>query len=125
MRFQETLHPSVAGTTRGLLLLMPVFLAACSHPVSGTRSASRQYGAMVGRTEVELVKALGLPAQREDVNGHEFLTYEQVDVWNRGAPSARSADGGRHVGTVAFECRATFVVVAGVVSSYSLSGNDC
>ena len=80
---------------------------------------------MVGRTEAELVRTFGLPARREDVNGHEFLTYEQVDVWNRGGPSVLQADGGRHPRTVAFKCHAAFVVVAGVVSAYSLTGNDC
>jgi hypothetical protein len=76
---------------------------------------------MVGRSEAELTQSFGQPTRRENIEGHAFLIYEQSDVWsgNRGGLGRRGS------GAVAFECRATFVVVAGVVSAYGLSGSGC
>jgi hypothetical protein len=83
---------------------------------------------MVGRSEAELTQSFGQPTRRENIEGHAFLIYEQSDVWsgNGGGTRSQLAGLGRHgSGAVTFECRATFVVVAGVVSAYSLSGSGC
>jgi hypothetical protein len=87
-----------------------------------------RYRTAVGRSEAELIQSFGRPTRRENIEGHEFLTYEQSDVWpgQRGGAWSRSAQLGRHEPDAAsFACRATFVVVAGIVSAYSLSGSDC
>jgi hypothetical protein len=102
-----------------MVLLLPLLVAACAGHGIATERQSR-YGAMVGRSEAELTQSLGLPTRRENIAGHEFLIYEQSDVW------PRPAGLGRHEsGAVAFKCRSTFVVVAGVVTTYSLSGSGC
>jgi hypothetical protein len=112
---------------RRVVLLLPLLVAACAAPGTATDQRAR-YGAMVGRSEAELTQGFGQPTRRENIEGHAFLIYEQSDVWsgNGGGTRSQPAGLGRHgSGAVAFECRATFVVVAGVVSAYSLSGSGC
>jgi hypothetical protein len=107
-----------------LLLLLP---AGCVWSKTATDQQAR-YRAAVGRSETELTQRFGQPTRRESIEGHEFLIYEQSDVWSgqRGGAWSRSLQLGRHEpGATAFECRATFVVVAEVVSAYSLSGSGC
>jgi hypothetical protein len=113
-----------AGILAGVLL--PLLVAACAGRGIAMDQQAR-YGAMVGRSAAELTQSFGPPTRRENIEGHEFLIYEQSDVWpGRGGTGSRPAGLGRHgTGAVAFECRATFVVVAGVVSAYSLSGSGC
>jgi hypothetical protein len=121
--------PCLAGPAdaRRMVLLLPLLVAACAGPGTVTDQRAR-YGAMVGRSEAELTQSFGQPTRRENIEGHAFLIYEQSDVWpgNGGGTRSQPAGLGRHgSGAVAFECRATFVVVAGVVSAYSLSGSGC
>jgi hypothetical protein len=109
-----------------MVLLLLLLVAACGSGVATGQQA--RYGAMVGRSEAELTQSFGLPTRRENIEGHAFLIYEQSDVWlgNGGGTRSRPAGLGRlGSGAAAFECRATFVVVAGVVSAYSLSGSGC
>jgi hypothetical protein len=110
-----------------MMLLLPLLVAVCAGPGTATDQRAR-YGAMVGRSEAELTQSFGQPTRRENIEGHAFLIYEQSDVWpgNGGGTRSQPAGLGRHgSGAAAFECRATFVVVAGVVSAYSLSGSGC
>ena len=106
------------------MLFLPLLAWACAGDNSAAERQAR-YRAMIGRSETELTHSFGVPTRRENIEGHTFLTYEQSDVWpGRGARSpARLGRSGP--GTVAFECRATFVVIAGVVSAYKLSGSGC
>jgi hypothetical protein len=108
-------------------LLLPLLLVACAgHDTTADRQA--RYGELVGRSEAELIQALGPPTQRESINGHEFLTYEQSDVWpgHGGGAWSRLVGPGRHpLAPATFDCRTTFVVVEGVVSAYRLRGNGC
>jgi hypothetical protein len=90
----------------------------------GATDQQARYGAMVGRSEADLTRSFGLPTRRENIEGHAFLIYEQSDVWSGNGGGTRSRPAGRS-GAVAFECRATFVVVAGVIRAYSLSGSGC
>jgi hypothetical protein len=111
---------------RRILLLLLLVAGCIWHDTAADQRA--RYRAMVGRSEAELTKSLGRPTRRENIEGHEFLVYEQSDAWSGpgGEAWSRSAQLGRHEsGVTAFECRATFVVVAGVVSAYSLSGSGC
>jgi hypothetical protein len=117
----------VPADARRMVLLLPLLVAACAGPGTVTDQRAR-YGAMVGRSEAELTQSFGQPTRRENIEGHAFLIYEQSDVWpgNGGGTWSQPTGLGRHgSGAVAFECRATFVVVAGVVSAYSLSGSGC
>jgi hypothetical protein len=121
--------PCLAGTAvaRRMVLLVPLLLAACAGHDTATDQQAR-YRAMIGRSEVELTQSFGPPTRRENIEGHDFLTYEQSDVWpgHGGGAWSRPAGIGRHEpGAVEFACRATFVLVAGVVSTYSLSGSGC
>ena len=110
-----------------MVLLLPLLVAACAgHDIATDRQA--RYRAMIGRSETELTKNFGQPTRRENIDGHDFLIYEQSDVWpgQRGGVWSRPAPLGRNgPGTVAFECRTTFVVIAGMVRTYSLSGSGC
>jgi hypothetical protein len=107
-----------------MVLLLPLLIAGCIWHGSSADQQAR-YRAMIGRSEADLTKSLGQPTRRENIEGHEFFIYEQSDVWSgpRGGAWPRSAQLGSHV--TGFECRATFIVVAGVVSTYSLSGSGC
>jgi hypothetical protein len=117
---------------RRMVLLLPLLIAACAGSSKamdqqaryGATDQQARYGAMVGRSEADLTRSFGLPTRRENIEGHAFLIYEQSDVWSENGGGTRSRPAGRS-GAVAFECRATFVVVAGVISAYSLSGSGC
>jgi hypothetical protein len=126
---------------RRMVLLLPLLIAACAGSSKamdqqarygatdqqaryGATDQQARYGAMVGRSEADLTRSFGLPTRRENIEGHAFLIYEQSDVWSGNGGGTRSRPAGRS-GAVAFECRATFVVVAGVISAYSLSGSGC
>jgi hypothetical protein len=117
----------VRGTfapTSMLVLLLPL-IGACGGPNNGVDKAAR-YHPMVGRSEAELVQAFGSPTQRENVSGHQFLTYKDSDMWPaRGTGPWSPARPARQDRGAEFTCRATFVVVAGVVTTYSLSGSGC
>ena len=107
------------------MLLLPLLVAGCvGHAIITDQQA--RYRTVVGRSEAELIQSFGQPTRRENIEGHEFLVYEQSDVWSgqRGGAWSRSAQLGRRE-PIAFECRATFVVVRGIVSAYSLSGSGC
>lgn len=104
-------------STLGMLLLL---LAGCSASTPETDHQAR-YRAMIGRPEADLIQSFGQPTRSENIGGHEFLTYEESDIWSGSRPTL-----GRHgSGATAFECRATFVLVAGTVSTYSISGSGC
>jgi hypothetical protein len=115
-----------------MVLLLPLLIAACAGSSKamdqqaryGATDQQARYGAMVGRSEADLTRSFGLPTRRENIEGHAFLIYEQSDVWSGNGGGTRSRPAGRS-GAVAFECRATFVVVAGVIRAYSLSGSGC
>jgi hypothetical protein len=61
-----------------LLLLLP---AGCVWSKTATDQQAR-YRAAVGRSETELTQSFGQPTRRESIEGHEFLIYEQSDVWS-------------------------------------------
>lgn len=109
----------------GMLILLLLMGGGCGGPSSEVDRAAR-YRAMVGRSETELTRAFGQPTRRENVAGHDFQTYEVSNVWPaRGISPWSPARPARQDRGAEFTCRATFVVVAGVVTTYSLSGNGC
>jgi hypothetical protein len=109
------------------VLSLLLLVTGCVGHTSATDQQVR-YRTLVGRSETALIQNFGRPTRRENIEGHEFLIYEQSDVWSgqRGGASSRSAQLGRNEpGAASFACRTTFVVVAGIVSTYSLSGSGC
>ena len=63
-----------------MVLLLPLLVSACTgRGIPTDRQAP--YQSMVGHSETELTQSLGLPTRRENIEGHEFLIYEQSDVW--------------------------------------------
>jgi hypothetical protein len=117
-----TTYPFSAEARR-MVLLLPMLVAACAgHDIAKDQQAP--YRAMIGRSEAELTQSLGQPTRRENIEGHHFLTYDHSDVWGGGW--SQPARIGRHKpGAVNFECRAIFVIVAGMVSTYNFSGSGC
>ncbi|MEA2728035.1 MAG: hypothetical protein QOF70_2510, partial [Acetobacteraceae bacterium] len=91
--------PCLAGTAeaRRMVLLVPLLVAACAGHDTATDQQAR-YRAMIGRSEVELTQSFGPPTRRENIEGHDFLTYEQSDVWpgHGGGAWSRPAGIGRH-----------------------------
>jgi hypothetical protein len=117
-------HLAGPAEARHLVPWLPLLVVACTAHNTAMDPQAR-YRQMVGRSETELTQTFGQPTRRENIGGHDFLTYEHSDVWP-GHGGGQPARLDRHESdTVAFECRATFVVVAGMVSTYSLSGSGC
>ncbi|AQS84862.1 hypothetical protein A0U92_08810 [Acetobacter aceti] len=60
------------GSSLALASLMLVSLTACSGP---TKEQRRQLDALVGKTEVDVVRAFGVPTRTFLANNHLFLAY--------------------------------------------------
>lgn len=116
--------PKRTARARRLVLFLPLLAWGCAGDSSPEERQAR-YRAMIGRSEAELTQRFGVPERRENIEGHTFLTYEQSDVWPESGARSPTRLGRSGLGTVAFECRATFVVIADVVSAYKLSGSGC
>jgi len=104
---------------------------------------------LVGRTETELVEAMGVPTQTYETGGIKFLAYEerQVEVvpgsplyygpvpFNGGFSPGGFYPGGFYPGgfypggfpptAINLACSTTFAVAGGVVRSFTLRGNAC
>lgn len=62
-----------------ILALMAGSLAACADHAMQEARARRQafLAGLVGQTEADAIRALGLPQQTYEVDGHRFLAYNQ------------------------------------------------
>jgi hypothetical protein len=94
---------------------------------------------LVGRTETELVEAMGVPTQTYETGGIKFLAYEerQVEVvpgsplyygpvpFNGGFYPGGFYPGGFPPTAINLACSTTFAVAGGVVRSFTLRGNAC
>ena len=113
-----------------VLLALPL-LAACTQPPPPDRQAQLQ--PLVGQTETDVVRQMGIPARSFDVNGHRFLAYldRSVTVVPGQGPWQPFWSGWWYHGPdVAPEvvdriCETTFEITAGRVQSYQLRGNAC
>jgi hypothetical protein len=130
-RYQAALDRNVVSevwamyTPARVLVMLLLLIGACGGPSNDVDQKAR-YHAMIGRSGKELVQAFGPPTRRENIAGHDFLTYEESDIWPaRGTGPWSPARPARQDRGTAFTCRATFVVVAGVVTTYNLSGSGC
>jgi hypothetical protein len=81
--------------------------------------------AQLGKTEIDLVRALGVPNRSFETSGHKFIAYESstqwVDYWGGGW---RRWDWGPQE-VVTNTCETTFDLVDGKVSAYQQHGNGC
>ncbi len=115
------------------LTLLPLLgLAACAvGPTLDERLAG-----YVGRTELEVVSALGVPTRSYETGGQKFLQYEErrTVAFPAGfgggpfiGPYGRGFYGGGYVGTqyAPVQCDVTFALQADRVVGYSFRGQGC
>lgn len=130
-------RPGPVTPARAALALVLAFgLGACAFP---TREAyDAQMAALVGRSEAELVGALGVPVRTHEAGGLRFLEYERRRVVGTPAGGAGFGRfgypygygygagfgyGGTFVDTR--ECSTTFTLRGGRVERFSRRGDDC
>jgi hypothetical protein len=115
---------------RRAALALPIALAACA---TGPTLTER-LAIFVGKSELELVSGLGVPARSYETGGLRFLQYERRRaVAYPGTPGFGGPYGpyGRWGGwggwgappmVVVSECDVTFALRAGVVESFTIRG---
>jgi hypothetical protein len=122
---EKPMRPTVA-----VLSALPL-LAACTQPPPPDRQAALQ--PLVGQSETDLVRHMGVPTRRFAIEGHHFLAYLERTVTvlpGQGPWQPFWAGWWYHGPDVAPEvvdrvCETTFEVTAGKVQSYQLRGNAC
>ena len=105
-------------------------LAACQTGPSPQRIAF--LNTLIGRSETDLVRTLGVPNRSVETGGHKFLAYRQQDVtvlpgwnaypypwWGWGGFGAVSGE------VVVNTCETTFELADSRVLRWSLRGNSC
>lgn len=122
------------GFVIGLVLLA---LAGCGDP--GREELEARLGELVGRSETELVRRMGVPARVVEAGGRRFLAYSQSWLDTAYVPGAAAAGfggwgprGGFGYGAgfgapllVERGCEATFEVADSRVAGFTLRGNAC
>jgi hypothetical protein len=111
----------------GLVLLIGM-IAGCTDTLA-VRQA--QLNTLVGRPEVDVVQAMGVPTRTFETNGVRFLSYQQQQTqlipgspWYLYGP-VPGFYGGFPPQVVTWACDTTFTIVDGRVSSFTLRGNGC
>ncbi|HVZ06529.1 hypothetical protein [Rhodopila sp.] len=111
----------------GLPLLL-IVLGGCTDTLA-VRQA--QLNAFVGRSELELVQAMGVPTQTFETGGVRFLSYQQSQTqvipaspWYWGGPFP-GFYGGFPPQLVTWSCDTTFTVVDKRVTGFTMRGNGC
>ncbi len=112
-------------------------LAGCAYPNPQHVAAMN---ALVGKSETDLVHALGVPSRTYDTGGHKFLAYSRSKLESTpGSPGfgpwggwGYGYWGGGYGGWGGFppeiiqrDCETTFDLLGGTVQSWSFRGNDC
>ena len=114
-------------------LIAAPLLTACAAP---TPPVDRQAAAtgMVGQSEADLVRQMGVPTRSFDTDGHRFVAYleRRVNVtpgsgvwapfWKHWVTSY-GPDAAPEV--VDYTCETTFEIDRGKVQSFTLRGNAC
>lgn len=120
---------------RGAVAASALALGLCSCAVPTREAFDAQMAAFVGRSEAELVSALGVPDRTHEAGGLRFLEYERRRLV--GTPAGTAAGFGRfgwpygyglgYGGTFVDtrECDTTFTLRGGRVERFSRRGNDC
>ena len=108
-------------------------LAGCTTPAP--TAAPPAPGQLVGQSETDLVRQIGVPTRAFEADGHRFLAYLQrrVDVspgtgpwapfWDRWGGGSYGPDVGPEV--VDYICETTFEITGGKVQSFQRRGNAC
>lgn len=91
-------------------LALAAVLAGCADQGAARRAF---LASLIGRPEVGVIQALGMPARAYETGGVRFLAYEES------RPAA--VPGGRVYGV----CRMTLMVANGRVQSWTLNGASC
>lgn len=118
-----------------LLLAVGAFLM-----LTGCATAAKyeeSLNTMVGKTEVDLIRAWGAPAQSYETGNSKFLTYESnnrailpgtppayTTTYN-GGYSYSTPIGGSSPVSIPMRCSTTFELEGGVVKSWRYEGNSC
>ena len=112
-------------------LLLPVLLAASCDPYALQRRQAAD-AALVGRSETDLVRTLGVPTRTATAGGHRFLAYDEVqtDIGPPLYPWRPWAFGSGYGGdfpaqVMQYVCETTFEIVDERVAGYTLRGNAC
>jgi hypothetical protein len=120
---------------KACLLPAVLALAGCAYPNPEHVAESN---ALVGKTETQLVRALGVPSRTYETGGHKFLAYSRSKLetipgdpgfgpgWGWGYwHGGWGGWGGFPPEIIQRDCESTFDLVNGVVQSWSFRGNDC
>ncbi len=88
--------------------------------------------ALVGRTEAELVQAIGVPSGAYEVDGRRFMQYDQqrvvsapVSVGLFGFGRGFGMGGGFGPSVYSRSCSVTFEIRQGRVAGFVARGDDC
>lgn len=106
------------------LCLIMLAAAGCTNTLQERQAWLTQ---MVGKPEIDVVTAMGVPSRSYETDGVKFLAYDQqrIDVLG-GAPGwGWGWGGGFPAQVVVWTCETTLAVRGGVVVSYNLRGNAC
>jgi hypothetical protein len=97
-------------------------LAACADP----GAADRQLATQVGRTESELVAAMGVPTRSTEVDGRRFLTYDYLG--GTGSSSSITPSLGLGVGRTSWRGGSATGIGTGIglgFGSYPAASDSC
>lgn len=119
---------------RAALIAVTVLLVAgCANELAEREAF---LNTLVGHSEDDLVRTIGVPSRTFEVNGHRFLAYTEsrVDVipgspgpgpWGWGWGWGGGYGAGFLPVVVNRVCETTFEIFEGKVASYTLRGNAC
>ena len=104
----------------------------------GNRLAERQaaLAPLVGRSEADLVRSLGVPQRTFDADGHRFLAYVDTQTavipgtygpppWGFWGPGSAWALGATPPQVIESVCETTFEIFGAKVIGFSLHGGGC
>jgi len=113
------------------LITVPL-LAGCNTPTPPDRQAALDQ--LVGQSEADVVRQMGIPTRAFETDGHRFLAYleRRVDVTPGTGPWAPFWGhwGGSYgpdvpPAVVDYSCETTFEITGGKVQSFQRRGNAC
>ena len=124
---------------RTVALACALALGACAYPNPQHVAAMN---ALVGKSEADLVRTLGVPSRTYDTGGHRFLAFSRSKLETiPGDPGFGPWGGGFWGGPywgggwggwggfppeiVQRDCETTFDLLSGTVQSWNFRGNDC
>ena len=124
--------------TAGLAVAAALALSGCALGPNPKHVA--YLNTLVGKSETDLVRAMGVPSRSFDSGGHKFLAYSRTKLestpgdpgfgpgWGWGYPGWHGGWGGWGgfpPQIIQRDCETTFDLLNGTVQAYNLRGNDC